>query len=268
MKRPIVFVELYAGLASVSLHLFGYKPPVSRIGSKAGYAAAIVKEMGLEGVRPDRVVLVEQNLAVVNVLRALTSPQGRKFLVESLRSAVPTRDLWERWRKSRFRDPYEDAARWLLVTAGSRGGVGGFKGSHKLRPNVDGFIPSIPSLIRRIEAMQIEEGVFEVRDSFAGWQTPFKGSYVYLDPPYAGATGYGEHDATAAEFAPPVSSIAEEWAKVARVVAVSERAKGLLPWRVVDLTRRRKGQARISLTRSTRELLYVNARGETRRSER
>lgn len=266
MKRPVVFVELYAGLASVSLHLFGYKPPVSRIGSKAGYAAAIVKEMGLEGVRPDKVILVEQDLAVVNVLRALTSPQGRKFLVEDLRSAVPTRDLWEHWRKSRFRDPYEDAARWLLVTAGSRGGVGGFKGSHKLRPNVDGFIPSIPSLIRRIEAMQIEEGVFEVRDSFAWWQNPIKDSYVYLDPPYEGATGYGAVTAES-EFTVPVSSlpvslIAEKWAKVAHVVAVSERKRKLLPWRVVDLTKRRKGQARISLTRSTRELLYVSARSD------
>ena len=48
--RPRLFVELCAGLASVSLRLQGgarCRPPVSRMGNKAGYSQAILAALGI-----------------------------------------------------------------------------------------------------------------------------------------------------------------------------------------------------------------------------
>ena len=50
MKPPRLFAEFPAGLSAVSLVLQGgkhCKPPVSRMGSKVGYALPILDAMGL-----------------------------------------------------------------------------------------------------------------------------------------------------------------------------------------------------------------------------
>ena len=54
-----LLVELCAGTAALSWSLFGARFPVSRMGSKAGYADAIKGALGLHGP-PEHVLLSKQ----------------------------------------------------------------------------------------------------------------------------------------------------------------------------------------------------------------
>ena len=150
----VVLYELCAGLASLSLSYFGLKPPVSRIGNKTGYVEEIKKALGLHEP-PDRIVLVDSDKDLVHTLNALVF-EGHLAADEI--AYYLRRDPKEAWLLAKARISIAEgsparAAAWLVRTAGSRGGIGGFKGAHKLRPNVDGFIPSLPSLIERVRAM-------------------------------------------------------------------------------------------------------------------
>lgn len=251
-----VLVELYAGLASLTWHFMQLRPPVSRIGAKTGYAVALARELDLN-VPPAAVLLVERDPLVANVLRVLTQPGDAALVaneVEALGS-LPPRVAWERCRDSR-EDPAgthtERAARWLLHAAGARGGIGGFKGTHKLRPSVDGFIPSRASLVQRLRAWRSPPFPVEVRCCAAEVVVPLPRATVYLDPPYDGRQSYGGGRVL------PVETIALRWAAVGCVVGISEGRPLALPgWRSVDLTARRQGQYRRSLTRDACEWLTV-----------
>ena len=77
MKIPL-FVELCAGLASVSgvlEHGSTWKPPVSRMGRKTGYAGAILRVMGLRPrQRAERYLWAEADGDVAALLAAYTLP--------------------------------------------------------------------------------------------------------------------------------------------------------------------------------------------------
>jgi hypothetical protein len=250
----IVFAELYAGLAAVSLHLCGLKPPVSRIGAKTGYAGAIVRELGITRADVRKFLLVDSDPSVVAVLRTLVCPEGRAFVARRLRSWPHTRKCWEDLRKIDLNiAQYVEAARWLYVTAGARGGIGGFKGKHKLRPSVNGFIPTIDSLASRVEALDLDPDMFDIRHARAESIRPFKGAIVYLDPPYAGRQGYSS------SFGTDACSVYTRWVKAGARVALSEGQRLTLQGsRVVNLSNARRGQLRRSLTRSSHEYLHVS----------
>jgi hypothetical protein len=248
----VVFCELYAGLAAVSLHLCGFKPPVSRIGAKTGYAGAIVRELGITRADVRKFLLVDSDPSVVAVLRTLVNREGRRAVASTLRAWPSTREWWERQRKINFEEPVHETARWLYVTAGARGGVGGFKGKHKLRPNVDGFIPTIESLASRVEVLDLDPDLFDIRHGRAESIRPFKGAIVYLDPPYAGRQGYSS------SFSTDACSVYTRWARAGARVALSEGRRLQLPSsRVIDLSSARHGQFRRSLTRSSQEYLHI-----------
>ncbi len=212
-------VELYAGTAALSLYLFGHKPPVSRIGSKQGYAAAIAEELGLstwlwkfDGEKfqdaQDSVThatLVDTDPWICATLRALCGGAGPE-VAAGLRKREATKAAWESTRKAVAResgqlgssrvDDIRRAEQWLYVTTASRGGVGGFKGWHIRRPSVNGWIPSLPSLCKRLEVFnhplpvtvlcQRAEQLAPFGDiAAAGTRT-----VVYMDHPYEGRTGY------------------------------------------------------------------------------
>ena len=259
-----VFVELCAGMASVTLSAFGWKPPVSRIGAKTGYAAVLRKHLGLEPwTQGNYFVLVDSDPAVCNVLHELLQPSCLPGLdvageITSLVSEPP-RDVRDYAAHQRCRLGPRGAAAWLLWTACSRGGVGGFKGAHKLRPNVDGFIPARPSLAKRTKAiMELSRGClshhFEIHCCSAHDVQPIAGAAVYIDPPYESAEGYYAQALGGSLF-----DLADKWRKVGCLVVVSERVA--LPWgkgwRHVNITKERKGQCRRSMTRSTQEWLTI-----------
>lgn len=249
----MTFVELYAGLAAVTLHLFGAQPPVSRIGAKTGYAAGIAGAMDLRALQPgDRVVLVESDERVAEVLRALFDSRARSAAA----AYVERHASWEPREAWRAAKGDGTPGAWLLWTAGARGGIGGFKGEHARRPSVDGFIPSRDSLARRLREFPAPPCPVEVVYARAQDVEPIPGAKVYLDPPYTGRQGYQKAGQREVEVDPRV--IAARWTSAGCLVALSEsHPLPLAGARHVDLTRARRGQRRRSLTRDTGEWLTI-----------
>lgn len=243
-------VEPYAGFAGVTLHaLFGHASPSSRIGNKSKYAESILERLVLEGETIDRALLVDNDPAVVNFwacIRALPPVLGPMLIGEP-------RAVWERARKDRATMGVHGAASWLTWTCGARGGIGGFKGAHKRRPNVDGFIPSRDALLQRIVALAAVWDHVEVRHSAAEDIVFGPDDIVYLDPPYTNTQNYtGKTTATA---------ILQTWvnAYAARRRAISSNVAGSYgigcdaQWLPVV----RQGQFRRSLTRGSTEVMLV-----------
>lgn len=262
-----LFVELCAGTAALSLAHFAkgaplksrkgafkqVKPPVSRMGSKSGYAEAILDVLGLE---PG-----EGQAAGTHYIWCEPDP-GCRLLLEAYRDAAlakaaadiirgwadeDPRALWERLRAEgppRYPADAREVARWLTITAGATGGVGGFKGLHCLRPSVDGFIPSRSSLSATIEAAEpITAVILPDARATDPWPSLPPGTVVYIDPPYVGTTQYANKLPRA-----DVIALARRWADAGATVCISEAepipdlvADG---WEVADITGRRKGQRR------------------------
>lgn len=101
---PALFVELCAGLASVSLRLQGgpfCRPPVSRMGNKAGYAEAILHVLGLRaGQGAGAFLWCEPDDGCRALLQAYPQPDILREAAEIIRSWADEdpRELWERLR--------------------------------------------------------------------------------------------------------------------------------------------------------------------------
>jgi hypothetical protein len=98
-----LFVELCAGTAALSLRLHrdGAKPPVSRMGSKSGYASALLRILGLiPGQRADRYLWCEPDPGVRLLLEAYRDGALAKAAAGIIRSwaSEDPRALWERLR--------------------------------------------------------------------------------------------------------------------------------------------------------------------------
>lgn len=130
-----LFVELCAGTAALSLRLHGGKharPPVSRMGNKQGYAASILRCLGLRsGSGAARYLWCEPDDGARLLLESYRSAEIRRKAAEIIRGwrDEDPRALWERLRaegpvKAPPVDPRE-VARSLVVGAWSWGGVNG-----------------------------------------------------------------------------------------------------------------------------------------------
>lgn len=118
-----LFVELCAGLASLSLVLQGgrhARPPVSRMGSKTGYALPILHVMGLRaGQGAERYLWCEPEPGCRALLHAYTDRevmQEAARIIRSWKDEEP-RALWERLRAEgevKVGEPRE-VARWALL---------------------------------------------------------------------------------------------------------------------------------------------------------
>ena len=104
MKPPRCFLELPAGLASVSLRLHGgpgCRPPISRMGNKAGYAEAILWTLGLTAGRgADRYLWAEADDDVAALLRCYPDATMLRAVADIIRGwkDEEPRALWERLR--------------------------------------------------------------------------------------------------------------------------------------------------------------------------
>lgn len=244
-------IELCAGTAAVSLAAIGASRfPVSRIGSKAGYTGPILDALELKEPLTE-VILVEKDPYVCKLLWALTSHD--RYLRELM--ACRIEDLASRSARRVWQEASEGAEPhdYLLWMAGARGGIGGFKGKHKLRPNVDGFIPSRKSLAKRLRKFDpgTVHAVIENRDVSSVLPETYDPSSVYIDPPYVSRQGY------AFCLSEPVETIAKRWAKAGHRVVVSEARPldGAREHR--EITELRKGQSRRSLTTDHAEWLSI-----------
>lgn len=251
--RNYRLVEPYAGLAGLTCRvLFSVDSPVSRVGNKSKYAWDLSRLLIPTDGRVTSALLVDNDPAIVNFWTYL--PELPKVLPPRLEG--PPRIVWERARKERNDPGAEGAAAWLTWTAGARGGIGGFKGEHKLRPSVDGFIPARPSLIRRIVALAGRWRDVEVRLGLAEDVVFGPDDIAYLDPPYPGKQGYDGDTNTPA--------IALTWsnARAARRRAISadgrqSYGRSIFGFDAQWTKLERRGQTRRSLTRTADELLLL-----------
>lgn len=263
-----LFVELCAGTAALSLAHFAkgaplksrkgahkqVKPPVSRMGSKAGYAEAILDVLGLE---PG-----EGQAAGTHYLWCEPDP-GCRLLLEAYRDAAlakaaadiirgwageDPRALWERLRAEgppQGSVSPREVARWVWTWGRSFNGTG-----DSFRPSVSSvgtpvwnahppewyaaacdLLPALPATI--------------LPDAHAADPGPSlpPGTVVYIDPPYVGTTQYANKLPRA-----DVIALARRWADAGATVCISEAepihelvADG---WEVADITGRRRGQRR------------------------
>lgn len=246
------FVELYAGLAAVSLRLLGVASPVSRLGCKSGYAEAIIAEMRIAA--PDRIVLVDTDPGLCAYLTMLFDDELRLSAAAQIATLAETETTWRRCRDAKDGQPWlGPGVDWLVWCCGARGGVGGFKGAHIRRPNVQGFIPSLASLAKRLRNFCPLPCRVEVINATATSIVPIPNATAYLDPPYAGRQGYSSDKPS------DVVAVAPKWRAAGCKVGISEAVPVIVPvtHRFVDLTARRRGQTRRSLTRNNQEWLTV-----------
>ncbi len=118
-----LFVELCAGLASVSLVLQGgpnARPPVSRMGNKRGYAEAILWACGLrQGQGAHRFLWCEPDPGCSALLRAYGQPEVLREAAEIIRGWADEdpRELWERLKAEGPIRSGEagEVARWVQV---------------------------------------------------------------------------------------------------------------------------------------------------------
>ena len=121
---PPLFVELCAGTAALSLRLHqeGANPPVSRMGSKRGYANAILHELGLyPGLQAGHYLWCEPDAGCRLLLEAYRDEKLAKAAAAIIRSwkDEEPRALWERLRaEGPAKCPPADVrevARWSFV---------------------------------------------------------------------------------------------------------------------------------------------------------
>jgi hypothetical protein len=92
MTRPKydLLIELAAGTAALSWATAGLKFPVSRMGSKSGYAYAILSALGLRAGEPLPAYLWnEPDEELARTLALLASPGGAAAVAEVIRSWIP-----------------------------------------------------------------------------------------------------------------------------------------------------------------------------------
>lgn len=125
MSRPRLFAELPAGLASVSLRLHGgpnCRPPISRMGNKAGYAEVILAALGLRsGQGAGRYLWAEADPDVAALLRCYPDADMLRRVAEIIRGwkDEEPRALWDRLRAERrargVRVDAEGTSGWLTA---------------------------------------------------------------------------------------------------------------------------------------------------------
>lgn len=265
--NDIHWIELCCGSAAMTWHLLGDKvvAPVSYTGSKAGYAAEIAATIGIG--RPSSVtlndpgtwgkiwppVIATPTRVSDHLLTLATDSRDPKALFLDLSSMIDSEA-----------DPSIEAALRLCKVAGTFGGkeIGGFKGKHKLRPNVDGFIPNRRTIAERTLGFSKIDPTVQWKFFNQNAQTiepPLctKGTYVYLDPPYVGSESVYANSFSRED----VLTTAIKWADAGANVIISEAvplctAKELVDhggWESIELISR-VGQARKN-SKSTKEFI-------------
>ena len=125
--RPRLFAEIPAGLASVSLRLHGgpkCRPPISRMGNKAGYAEVILAALGLDsGSGAGAYLWVEADPDVRALLCAYPDGAMLQRIAAIIRGWADEepRALWERLRAERKeRTGPEGVARYVQLIGANR----------------------------------------------------------------------------------------------------------------------------------------------------
>ena len=275
--QPIpLLVELCAGTAALSLRLskVGARPPVSRMGSKAGYAHAILQVLGLRpGQGAERFLWCEPDPGCRLLLEVYRTPGMAQEVATILRKwdGEDPRGLWDRLRAEgppRWSTPLDprEVARWVRIITANRlipvrwdedrqgwfnTGVGGT--TH----GGEEFATAIHSLVSKFLDLDVVLQADVERDSrTVDPSTIPEGTVAYFDPPYVGTTGYGA-DLSREE----VVTIARRWSEAGAWVVISEAEP--IPelvedgWSKVEITWTRRGGSR-TFSKQQREWLTLS----------
>lgn len=273
--RVPLWVEPCAGSLAVGLRLLGARAVCGYMGGKSGYADRILNVLNIAAA--DEVWCADVS-DWAQVWRALAKPgagPAAADILEGWRDSLPDappahRALWlqlrEDWRAQGTTLDAIGVARWIALVIGSammRGPAAGptwrqdmtewrrhIGRGHRMAEPIVGA-----PHVTRLRALPSPLPV-KVWDDARAIPTR-RGAVVYLDPPYAGTTGYEHGNLTRAD----VEAEVVRWTRAGCVVAVSE--SGDLPGSVRhDLTAARFGCARHRGS-SKREILHVYQPGST-----
>lgn len=259
-----LFVEVCAGTAAVSLRLHrrGARPPVSRMGSKAGYADTILAALGLTpGQGAERYLWAEADPGVRLLLAAYTDRRLAQGAAEIIRGGAgeEPRALWERLRaegpcKGAPGADAREVARFILMGVWSYRQSepdSGFIGPGQRRQ--DTTATATATAVERV-AFGLR-GLVVDRADFSPPKLP-AGTVVLMDPPYRNTTPYA-HDLPRGE----VVRIARAWRDAGARVAVCEAEPiGELVeegWAFIDIADQRVGQKR-TFSKQQREVLTMS----------
>lgn len=250
-----MLIELCAGSAAITRSMCGLGPLVGFMGAKDRYCDQILCEWDLAA--QDKILLNDPGVWGDIWTAISLGMSGEVAQTLELWAAKEARGLYYSLKSFRPSGPAEAAAAGLCLIAGTFGGgeVGGFKGRHRHRPNVDGFIPSRSTLASRVSAC-VPTGITVTR-TMAQSLNPldFERSWVYIDPPYDGHTGY-RNKLSRAELL----KLASGWRDAGHHVAVSEAVpltQELGPgWKAVEIFECKGSHRRNS--RQTTEFLTIS----------
>lgn len=205
MSAVPLFVELCAGLASVSLRLQGgphCRPPVSRMGNKAGYAGAVLEVLGLRsGQGADSFLWCEPDDGCRSLLQAYPQPDVLREAAEIIRSWADEdpRALWERLRAE---GPIRGAgggevARWSVINGWALAGQWRGPGANEHgRGNITG-----EGIAARMESIAATE--------IARWARIVTGNrMINVDPQTWRNTGQGGSTHGGADFSTDAAALA------------------------------------------------------------
>ena len=280
MSRPRLFCEFPAGLASVSLRLQGgatMRPPISRMGNKAGYSKIILGVLGLHsGQGAGAYWWAEADQDVAALLRIYPDPVALLEVARIIRgwSDEEPRALWERLRAERrergSRSDPGGVAEYAFLHQGSfqhkgpEAGIGrpegipdGMDGHGAARPVASILGDAFPRLADRgWPPVRVSPSIPTAAEVSAAIGTPgdLEGCIVYSDPPYINTTGYGHNLSRAA-----VVAMARDFSAMGATVAISEQTpiSELDGWESVEISDGRVGAKR-TFSAQKREYLTMN----------
>jgi len=240
--RPTTYIELCTGSFAVGLRLLGgpnAKPPVSYMGSKVGYGAAVLAALGLKpGQGADRVVMVEPG-PWARIWTVLTEPTGCERVAEILRSWIPCPSLAdEEGHEPGDGKGDEEVCEWCDGTDRwqTKSLFDHLRTKEYLSESRDHRQQELA--LARKNPCVVEASAFDVEPKDV-CDDP-EGCVVYIDPPYVDTTGYLN------EFPrDQVVDVARRWADFGALVAISEAVKIDIPgWHHVDVAHTRRGTKR------------------------
>ena len=260
-------IELCCGCGALSLSLLGHRPVMPYMGSKLRYADAITSRCRIP--TPDEVVLVDvgpwprvlellstdaaARIEVASILDRFCEADPRELFSHLVSSEVVPFDDWPAYHVAAFLtlQRWSYRAKPVRIVAG-RWRHPGFSQSDAYGVQESATFgevkPQLPTTARRVRAWPdlpvrgICEDVRTVSLSrFIDGET-----WVYMDPPYAGTTGYTRNDMRRSD----VLDVARRCRAAGARVVVSEAAPlPLAGWDVVEITTQRKVRRSSAQTR-------------------
>ena len=197
-REPVpLFVEPCAGALGVSMALAGSRAPCGWMGGKMGYADAILQTMGLRRGQGLEELWIADTNDWAKAWPVLLSGQAKACaeVIRGWRGSVPDevvrwRELRDRWKVEGTPDTVEAAARWIALVGMSALNKGPAAGCGRSDEDVATVrCASFSVTARSVAALPTipTRAWSDAREI----PTPPAGSYVLIDPPYDGTTGYG-----------------------------------------------------------------------------